>query len=54
MKFGLKQTVILGGAAAGGAFGWYYASPTSPGTSLILGILVGTWIASWVWEKLEE
>jgi hypothetical protein len=48
-----KKVIILAGAVVGGLVGWYYAD-TSPGLSIIVGVLAGAWVASMVWEFIED
>jgi len=49
----LKKVIIIGGALLGGLVGWYYGG-SSPGLTIIVGVLAGAWVGDMVWGFVED
>jgi hypothetical protein len=49
-----KRDVIIGGAVLGGLAGWQFASAHQPGFDIAIGVVVGAFLASFVWELANE
>jgi len=49
-----KKDVIIGGAVLGGLAAWNFAGTHHPGADIVIGVIVGAWVASWVWDMANE
>ena len=45
-----KKIVIIGGAALGGLAGWHFAGAHQPGIDIVMGVMVGAFVANMVWD----
>ena len=45
-----KKDLIIGGAVLGGLAGWQFAGTHQPGIDIVLGVMVGAFVANWVWD----
>ena len=45
-----KKVVIFGGAAVGGLAGWHFAGTHQPGIDIVIGVIVGAFVANWIWD----
>ena len=50
----LGKVIVLGGAAIGCAAGFYYSNPANPGTNIVVGVIVGVILATWVWNRIPD
>lgn len=48
-----KKVVVIAGALIGGLGGWYFGGETHPGSDIVIGIIVGTFLANWVWDQTD-
>ena len=53
-KSNWKKDVIIGGAILGGLAGWHFAGTHHPGADIVIGVIVGAWVAKWVWDFSNE
>jgi uncharacterized membrane protein YeaQ/YmgE (transglycosylase-associated protein family) len=49
-----KKDVIIGGAVLGGLAGWHFAGTHQPGFDIVIGVVVGAFVANWVWDFSNE
>jgi len=45
-----KKIVIFGGAVLGGVAGWHFAGTFEPEVDIVIGVLVGAFVANWLWD----
>jgi hypothetical protein len=49
-----KKIVIIGGAVLGGLAALRFAGTSHPGFNIVVGVMVGAFVASMVWEISSE
>jgi uncharacterized membrane protein YeaQ/YmgE (transglycosylase-associated protein family) len=42
--------MIFGGAFLGGFGGWYYGGTNQTGFEIVLGLIIGAFVADWLWN----
>jgi hypothetical protein len=49
-----KKVIIIGGAVLGGLAALHFAGTSHPGFDIVIGVMVGAFVASMVWEISSE